>query len=169
MRYKTLILIILLSIPAAAPAQSSYIGYKYKGVLPSKRLPNGVVHNGGGLIGDVEAATVHGISQVKRGTTDMLWFESSTGKNASGVTGWKVLDVLSFPRKAKADYIFIYGDPSVSCNRNGSDIPNLVGVGRVISRSQGIFKPSKLWVANLESKKFEPIKIAGVKCEHGEP
>ena len=172
MKKIAIIILALISMPSLLEAQSAhdtrYIGYTYKGVVPNLTLPNGVKHLGGGLIGDIEADPVYGISQVELGKTKMLWLEASTGKDASGVTGWKVLDVLSFPSLGKADYLFFAGDPGINCKRGGSDIQNLVGTGRIL-RSQGIFRPSKLWVANLSTKKVEPLAIAGVKCEYSEP
>lgn len=148
--------------------RSPYVGYKYGGVVPSTNLPNGVKHNGGGLIGKIDADPVYGLSQVSKGRTQMLWFEVSTGQDSSGVIGWEVKDVLSFPALAKSDYLFFYGDPSIFCRRKGTDLVNLVGVGK-ISRRQGIFRPSRLWTANLKTKRFEPTPIAGVRCEYSEP
>jgi hypothetical protein len=172
MRIRILIATAVLFLPTLVFAQtdyrSKYVNYKYKGVVPSTSLPNGVKHFGGGLIGDIDADPVYGISQVETGRTKMLWFEVSTGKDARGVTGWNVIDVLAFPALLKSDYLFFYGDPAIGCTRSGSDIPNLVGVGRIIRR-QGIFQPSKLWVANLETKKFEPLSLSGIKCEYSEP
>ena len=120
------------------------------------------------MIGDIEADPVYEIADVEKGKTRMLWLNASTGKDSTGVTGWKVLDVLSFPALLKSDYLFFAGDPSIECRRSGRDIPNLIGVGRIIRR-QEIYKPSKLWVANLETKKFEPLVLAGVKCVYSEP
>ena len=171
MRFKALVFVVLLVVPVVSYAQRAkptYVGYKYKGVVPSTRLPNGVKHLGGGLLGDFDAETVYGISQVERGQTKMLWLESSTGKDSTGITGWKVLDVLSFPGLTKADHMFFYGDPAILCTRQGNEIPNLVGVGR-IARKQGVFKPAKLWVANLTAGKFKPLALTGIKCIYSEP
>lgn len=164
-------LVVLVSANFAysqAASNSRYIGYKYKGMLPSKTLPNGVKDMGGSLIGDINADPVYEIATMEKGKTKMLWLNVSTAMDSTGVTSWKVLDVLSFLSLLKADYIFFYGDPAIGCTRSGKDIPNLVGVGRII-RKQGIFRPSKLWVADLTTKKFEPISIRGVKCEYSEP
>jgi len=172
MKSKILVFLVVLAAFDFSYSQtvkrSPYIGYKYYGVVPSSRLPNGVKHFGGGLIGDINADPVYGLSQVQKGKTKMLWLEVSTGRDATGVTGWKVLDVLSFPSLLRSDYLFFYGDPAAGCTRSGKDIPNLVGVGKVM-RKQGIFRPSKLWVADLATKKFKSISISGIKCEYSEP
>lgn len=172
MRPTTLALIALILLPVFAYGQTSgrekYIGYEYEGVLPAASLPNGLKHMGGALLGDIEADPVYGISHVEKGRTKMLWLESSTGRNAGGITGWKVADVLLFPALAQTDYMFFTGDPAIYCRRNGKDIVNLVGVGRIVRR-QGVFRPSKLWTADLTAKKFDPVKLAGVKCEYSEP
>ena len=173
MRYRTLLLLLLLIVPsfvAAQVAKSQYIGYSYEGVKPSTQLPNGVKHLGGGLLGDIEAETVYGVSEVQLGKTKMLWLEESTGKDATGITGWKVLDVLSFSMLARSRYVFFHGDPAIGCRRRREKyhIQNLVGEGRVV-RARSSFIPSNLWVANLETKKFEPLSVTGVRCEYSEP
>jgi hypothetical protein len=131
-------------------------------------LPNGVRHLGGGLIGDIDADPVYGISQLQESKTKMLWLEASTGRDAKGVTGWKVLDVLFFGPRSKSDYVFFTGDPAINCTRRGKQIENLVGIGRIVRR-QAVFLPSNLWVANLTTKKFELLSTAGVKCVYSEP
>ena len=172
MKVTVYVLIALIIFPvfgySQARTRSNYIGYSYKGVVPSKTLPNGVKHMGGGLIGDIEAETVYGISQVEKGKTKMLWLESSTGKDDSGITGWKVLDVISFPALGRSEYLFFVGDPAIGCLRRGNEIPNLVGVGR-INRRRGSFTPIKLWVASADTRKFVPVAVAGIKCEYTEP
>ena len=170
LRFTILLLALLLPLTILAQSKTGakYIGYEYAGVLPDSTLPNGVKSFGGGMIGDINADPVYEIAQMKKGTESMLWFNVSTGQDSTGVTGWKVLDVLSFPALRKSDYLFFYGDPAIGCKRGGKDIPNLVGVGTIIRR-QGTFKPSRLWAANLTTKKFEPVRIAGVKCRYSEP
>ena len=160
--------LIDLSLAQAAGPPSKYVGFKYKGVRPDTVLPNGVKHFGGGLIGDIEADPVYGISQVALGKTKMLWLELSTGRDDSGVTGWEVKDVIEFTSPSKSDYIFFYGDPAIDCKRSSELIDNLVGVGRV-NRKKGVFKPTKLWIANLSTAKFESTPVTGVTCDYSEP
>lgn len=162
-------ILLLSSLAGHAQTGAAYIDYKYTGVNPESVLPNGVKHFGGGLIGDIDADPVYGISTVAKGKTNMLWLEVSTGRDrTSSVTGWRVLDVLAFPALTKTDYLFFANDPAIQCRREGRDIPDLVGVGK-ISRSRGIFRPTKLWVPNLLTKKFAPVTLTGVNCEYSEP
>lgn len=49
-------------------------------------------------------------------------------------TGWQVRDVLAFPALTKSDHLFYMYDPAIDCRRNGKDIPNLVGIGRIYRR-----------------------------------
>jgi hypothetical protein len=147
---------------------TEYVNYEYAGVVPDSILPNGVKHLGGGLIGDIEADPVYGISQVSAGRMKMLWLETSTGRDAKGVTGWKVLDVLAFPNAVKNDYIFFYGDPSIQCMRKGKDVPNVVGIGRLYS-SRGTFVPAKLWTADIKARRFVSTTSVGMKCVYSEP
>jgi len=161
--------IIAIAQQKPADERAKYINYKYKGVNPESILPNGVKHFGGSLIGDIDADPVYGISTVAKGKTNMLWLEVSTGRDStSGVSGWRVLDVLAFPGMTKSDYLFFSNDPAVGCRRNGKDVPNLVGIGKIY-RSRGIFRPTKLWIASLKTRKFEPTPLTGVKCEYSEP
>ena len=160
--------VLLLPAMSFAQARGSYLNYRYAGLTPGKNLPNGVKHLGGGMLGDFEAETVYSVSQVQRGRTKMLWLEASTGKDSSGITGWKVLDVLSFPNLTKADHLLFADDPSTLCRKNRKDIPNLVGVGRINMR-RGVFTPSRLWTANLTTGKFVPLKLTGVKCVFSAP
>ena len=174
MRSTILFVIVLCLVPLASLAQtkpattSKYVGYKYKGVTPESTLPNGVKHFGGSLIGNIDADPVYGISSVAAGNTKMLWLEVSTGRDTSGVTGWLVKDVLSFPALAKSDYLFFAGDPAIECKRAGKPIAELVGTGKIF-RNLGLFKPSKLWIPNLKTERFDPIKVAGITCIYSEP
>jgi hypothetical protein len=166
-----LLIFPIITIPQTKPVdeRAKYINYKYKGVNPESILPNGVKHFGGALIGNIDADPVYGISTVAKGRTNMLWLEVSTGRDStSGVSGWRVLDVLAFPGMTKNDYLFFSNDPAIYCRRNGKDVPDLVGIGKIY-RSRGIFQPTKLWVADLKTEKFKSIPIAGVKCEYSEP
>jgi hypothetical protein len=145
-----------------------YIGFRYKGVVPNSVLANGVKHLGGSVLGDVFADPVYGISIVSKGKTKMLWLEVSTGQNSGGVTGWRVLDVLSFFNQRANDHLLFGSDPSIECRRNGKPVDNLVGIGRIVRR-QALFRPSILWIANVSSKKFVPISAAGIRCVYSEP
>lgn len=169
----TLVIVSFLLLSLVSPGQTKkpgaeYIGYKYKGINPGNTLPNGVKHLGGGLIGDINADPVHGISQVSKGKIKMLWLEVSTGQDSGGVTGWKVKDVLSFYNQRTNDHILIYGDPAIECKRDGKPVEDLVGIGRIV-RQLGVYRPSSLWVANLKNLKFEPISATGIKCQYSEP
>jgi len=170
MKSTILCIIALILIPTFSAAQTSskYVGYKYKGVTPESTLPNGVKHFGGSLVGDIDADPVYGISSVALRTNKMLWLEVSTGRDTNGVTGWQVKDVLSFPTLTKADYLFFAGDPSIECKRGADLVENLVGVGKIF-RKMGVFKPTKLWTANVSTQKFETVKVGGIVCIYSEP
>lgn len=160
---------LFFSVAIAAPAQEAkYIGLEYKGVVPDTVLPNGVKHLGGALISDYKVNPVHAISQVSKGQTQMLWLEVSTGKNEMGVTGWKVLDVISFPALTGAGHVMIPLDPAVECLRGGEVVPNLIALGR-IDRRRGSFTAKRAWIADLTKKKFTPASVRGLRCTYSEP
>ncbi len=171
MRTLTILFILFASAAAVHPQAadgSRYIGLVYKAVNPGSQMPDALTHNGGGLIGDIDADPLTGIAMVDKGKTRMLWLEISEGRDSTGVTAWRVKDVLSFPAATTRDYIFFHGDPAIECKQNGRYIPNLVGIGRIF-RSRMTYVPSRLWTANLKTLKFEPYSTKGVKCEYSEP
>lgn len=167
-----LLFVILLGFQTLSFAQTDerakYIGYSYKGVVPDTTLPNGVKHLGGGLIGNIDADPVYGISQVEKGKTKMLWLEISTGQNATGITGWLVKDVLVFTNLTKDTHISFAADPAILCQQNKKDVENLVAAGKILSK-QGIFKPTRAWIANLKTEKFEEMSIKNLRCEYSAP
>ena len=175
MRSMFLFVIVLLLVPVVSHAQaksaaaSKYVGYKYKGVPPENVLPNGVKHLGGGLIGDFDADPVYGISRVTKGTTTMLWLEVSTGRDSTGVTGWRVLDVLTFPALRPTQHLAFAVDPAIGCMRNGKELnDDTVMLGQGFPKL-GIYKPERVWIVNLKTGKFESAAVAGLKCGYSEP
>ena len=148
--------------------RSGYIGFTHPGVIPENALPNGVKYIGGGLIGDVNADPVYGISMVSKGKIKMLWLEVSTGQNGGGVTGWHVKDVLSFYNQRAYDQLFIAGDPTIECHRKGKPLENVAGIGRIVPKT-GIFRLSSIWFVNTKKEKFDRISTAGIKCVYSEP
>lgn len=147
---------------------ASYIGYEYEGVTPDTVLGNGVRHLGGALISDFKEDPVYAISQVSKRKTQMLWLEVSTGRNEKGVTGWRVLDVLSFPALTGTQHLLIAFDPSVECLRSGNPVEGLVSLG-TINRRKGVYTPQRAWIADIEKKKFTPASIRGLRCIYSEP
>ena len=165
---KTTFAIMVLVLLSAAAVSAQYVGYEYKGVTPETVLPNGVKHLGGGLISDVEADPTYGISQVSKGKTEMLWLEVSTGQNETGITGWRVLDVVSFPALTRSQHIHMHHDPAVECTRGGKIVEDLVAVG-TINRHRGSFTPQRAWTADISKRKFIPASIRGLRCIYSEP
>lgn len=160
---------LLLVAPSSAQASAKYIGLEYQGLVPDTVMSNGVKHLGGGLISDHRVDPVYGISQVSKGKTQMLWLEVSTGQNEKGVTGWRVLDVLSYPALTRSQHLhFSPHDPSVECLRGGKPVGGLVALG-TISRLKGIYTPQRAWIADIEKKKFTPASIRGLRCTYSEP
>jgi hypothetical protein len=160
--------IFFLVLLSAAAASAQYVGYEYKGVTPETVLPNGVKHLGGGLISDIDADPTYGISQVSKGKTEMLWLEVSTGQNETGITGWRVLDVVSFPTLTRSQHIHMQPDPAVECTRRGKIVEGLVAVG-TLDRRRGTFTPQRAWTADIARKKFNPSATAGLRCIYSEP
>ena len=166
---KTTIATIFLLVLCAASASAQYVGYEYKGVVPETVLPNGVKHLGGSLISGINADPMYGISQVSKGRTQMLWLEVSTGQNEKGVTGWRVLDVISFPRLTGSQHMHISPyDPAVECLRDGLPVVRLVALGTLNSRN-ATFAARRAWIADIAKKKFIPAPTRGLRCTYSEP
>jgi hypothetical protein len=159
---------ILLALLLGASATAQYAGFEYEAVLPDTVLPNGVQYLGGGLISDAFKNPVYGISQVSKGKSRMLWLEMSTGEDQNGVTGWRVLDVLTFSAPTASQYILTAHDPSVECRRRGRRIENLVASG-TISRRQGTFTPQRAWIADTKNSRFLIFPVSGLRCTYSEP
>ena len=139
-------------------------------ILITSALPyiNGVKHLGGALVSDINKDPVYGIAQVSKGKTRMLWLEVSTGQNEKGVTGWRVLDVLSFPALTGSQHLLISYDPAVECLRNGNQVDGLVAFGTIVRR-KGVYTPQRAWIADIEKKKFTPASVRGLRCTYSEP
>ena len=159
---------LLLVVSASAQANAKYIGFEYKGVVPDTVMANGVKHLGGALISYHRVHPVYGISQVSKGKTRMLWLEVSTGQNEKGVTGWRVLDVLSFPALTSTQHLLISFDPAVECLRGGQPVDRLVAIG-TINRQRGVYTSQRAWIADIEKKKFTPASTRGLRCTYSEP
>jgi hypothetical protein len=164
----TILTLLILGAFGQGQTAASYIGYEYKGVVPDTVMPNGVKHLGGALISDINKDPVHGIAQVSKGRTQMLWLEVSTGQNEKGVTGWRVLDVISFPKTAGSQHAMLPLDPAVECTRNGKTVPNLVAIGRIDTR-RASYTVQRAWIADIDKKKFTPASIRGLRCIYSEP
>ena len=159
---------LLFVVSSSAQVSAKYIGLEYKGVVPDTVMPNGVKHLGGALISDHRVDPVYGISQVSKGKTRMLWLEVSTGQSEKGVTGWRVLDVLSFPALTSTQHLLIASDPAIECLRGGQPVDGLVAFG-TITRRKGIYTPQRAWIADIAKKKFVPSATAGLRCIYSEP
>ncbi len=165
--------IVIVSFLTSAGAQTStgsrYIGYKYQSPEVGELLPNGLKHNGGGLIGDIDADPVYGVSVLEKGKTKMFWLEISTTRNADGgVTSWQVKDVLEFSGTGPNDFVLEFSEPTFECKRGKAIVGNLVGIG-VFNRKAGIFTPRKLWQPNAKTAKFEPVSVKSIRCYYSEP
>lgn len=159
---------MILAAFAYGQTAASYIGYEYKGYTPDTVMPNGVKHLGGALISDINKDPVYGIAQVSKGRTQMLWLEVSTGQNETGVTGWRVLDVISFPKLSGSQHAMLPLDPAVECTRNGKTVPYLVAIGRIDTR-RAVFTAQRAWIADIDKKRFTPASTRGLRCNYYEP
>lgn len=157
------------SADAQTAKVSQYVGYRYEAPEILGKLQNGFTHRGGGLIGDVNADPVLGVSTLEKGRTLMFWLELSTARDEKGgVTAWEVKDVLEFPNVATADRVLEFSDPSFECTRGRKVEAELIGIGR-FDRRRGIFTPRKLWRPNARTAKFEPVPVQNVRCIYSEP
>ncbi|MGD9588688.1 MAG: hypothetical protein AB7Q37_03590 [Pyrinomonadaceae bacterium] len=157
------------SADAQTPKASEYIGYRYQVPEILGKLQNGFTHRGGGLIGDINADPVLGVSTLEKGRTMMFWLEVSIARDENGgVTAWEVKDVLEFPNVAAADRVLEFSDPSFECTRGRRVESELIGIGR-LDRRRGIFTPRKLWRPNARTAKFETVSVQNVRCLYSEP
>jgi hypothetical protein len=163
----SLVLLVVILSPGVLFSQhdksSPYIGYERQGASVESVLPNGVKYLGGGLIGDINAKRLVGISEMMQGNSRMVWLERSN-RRTHGARTWKVLDVLRIDLRTSDEEFF----PINPCTRNGREIPNLVAIGRH-HKGDRYITLSSLWVADLERGSFREVSTRGVKCEYPEP
>lgn len=159
---------LMFSAIAHGQAPGSYIGFEYKGASPNTILRNGVKHLGGSLVSDHRIDPVYAVSQVSKGSTSMLWLEVSTGQNEKGATGWRVLDVLQYPKPTgRMDLLMPHG-PGLRCTRDGENFTNLIAIG-ALQRPQLTYTLQHAWLADIKKKKFVSVPVRGIKCIYSEP
>lgn len=149
----------------------SYIGLRYLGPrVPYTHPayldhPKGIQYFGGWVVDDIEypKPSVYGISRVKKGNQEMLWFEMVVDRDRKGnPSQWLVLDVFSVPKMNKS-YTLIGGHHL--CLRNGIRDYSIIAVAK-IQDTEYFRQIQKAWRANLKTRKFEAISTKGVICEN---
>jgi hypothetical protein len=154
----------------------SYIGLRYD---PPPLLdaykpnyldhPKGIQYFGGWIVDDPgypslapgSRATVYGISQVKKGNQEMLWFEIVVNRDRTGnPSQWLVIDVLTLPKTNKSYTMVGQGG---SCRRNGVSDHDIIAVAK-IQDTEYFRQIQKAWRANRKTRKFEAISTKGVIC-----
>lgn len=164
------VLFVISSSFAQSPTGAKYIGHKYEVPDHGGKLPNGFTHNGGGLIGDIEADPLYGVSILGKGREKMFWLEVSTARgDRGGVTAWEVKDVLEFSNLRASDFVMEFSDPGFECRKGKTTIAEtLIGIG-TFNRKRGIFTPRKLWRPNAKTAKFERYAATNIRCFYSEP
>ncbi|MCU0240001.1 MAG: hypothetical protein MUC29_11215 [Pyrinomonadaceae bacterium] len=161
-KFYLILVVLLLSFNVFAQKKDEYIGYKYKGVVYGKTLPNGVKDLGGGLLSNDN----YGISHFIKGNLNMLWLDKITGRDDKGVPNWVVKDVLRFPlMKKNQSFLFSYAS---SCAKNKKGDLDMIVLAEFNAKLKK-YKVLQAWKANLKKEKFEKISIKGIKCEVIEP
>ena len=163
MKLKLVIFLALFTFPAiAAPQKGEFIGYKHKGIKYGETLPNGAKDLGGGLVSDEN----YGVTRFTKDKKYMLWLEKITGRDAKGVPGWEVKDVLIFDRlKTNQAFNFSY---SSGCVQNGAENLDLI-VMTEFSPDKKTYKPVRAWRVNVFKGRFEKIKTKGITCQEVSP
>jgi hypothetical protein len=157
-KFYLILIVLVLSFNVFAQKKDEYIGYKYKGVVYGKTLPNGVKDLGGGLLSNDN----YGISHFSKGKLQMLWLDKITGRDEKGVPNWQVKDVLRFDElKKNQTLLFSYAS---SCLKNKKPELDLVVLAELNPKTKK-YKIVKAWKANVKTEKFEKLKTKGILCE----
>lgn len=157
-KFYLILVVLLFSFNSFAQKKDEYIGYKYKGVVYGKTLPNGVKDLGGGLLSNDN----YGISHFSKENLQMLWLDKITDRDNKGVPSWEVKDVLRFP-KMKKNQTFMFSYASSCLKNKKADLDMIVLVE--LNPKTKKYKVIKAWKANVKKEKFEVIKTKGIKCE----
>jgi hypothetical protein len=147
----------------------SYIGLRYLGPrVPYTHPayldhPKGIQYFGGWVVDDIEypKPSVYGISRVKKGNQEMLWFYMVVDRDRKGnPSQLLVLDVFSVPKMNKSYTLIGY-----DCLRNGIRDYSIIAVAK-IQDTEYFRQIQKAWRANRKTRKFEAISTKGVICEN---
>ncbi|WP_243406945.1 hypothetical protein [Cuspidothrix issatschenkoi] len=144
----------------------SYIGLRYLSPLVTPGYldhPKGIQYFGGWVVDDVEypKRSVYGISRVKKGNQEMLWFDMVVDRDRKGnPSQLLVLDVFSVPKMNKSYTLIGY-----DCLRNGIRDYSIIAVAK-IQDTEYFRQIQKAWRANRKTRKFEAISTKGVICEN---
>ncbi|WP_242027318.1 hypothetical protein [Sphaerospermopsis sp. FACHB-1094] len=152
----------------------SYIGLRYLPPLVTPGYldhPKGIQYFGGWTwtvddpgypsLTPGSRATVYGISQVKKGNQEMLWFEIVVNRDRTGnPSQWLVIDVFNVPKMNKSYTLIGY-----HCLRNGIRDYSIIAVAKD-TNSEYFRQIQKAWRANRKTRKFEAISTKGVICEN---
>jgi hypothetical protein len=121
----------------------SYIGLRYRGprlpyTLPAYLdHPKGIQYFGSWIVDEPgypsltpgRIATVYGISRVKKGNQEMLWFEIVVNRDRTrNPSQWLVIDVLTLPQINKSYTMVGHGG---SCLRNGVSDLEIIAIAKI--------------------------------------
>ena len=132
---------------------------KYVGLRHGASLPNDLKNVGGALVSGLNEAKEYGISEVRRRSIRMLWFEYMTHRDQAGAPYWKVKDVLvlpSIPRKQVLVYALCF-----SGQKPDSEI---VAIADYKRDAEFFTRVRRAWRANRSIERFEEISPRGIKC-----
>ena len=118
---------------------------------------------GSWVVDDIEypKPSLYGISRVKKGNQEMLWFDMVVDRDRKGnPSQLLVLDVFSVPKMNKS-YTLI----GHHCLRNGIRDYSIIAVAK-IQDTEYFRQIQKAWRANRKTRKFEAISTKGVICEN---
>ncbi|HEY9298466.1 MAG TPA: hypothetical protein VIQ31_19335, partial [Phormidium sp.] len=73
----------------------SYLGLRYQG----GKLPKGIQQIASWTVGTgTKPLQSYGVSYVRQGSQQMLWFESLVSRDRSGNPTWEVIDAINLPK-----------------------------------------------------------------------
>jgi hypothetical protein len=162
MKFSLILLLTLIALSLNISAQKQeFIGYKHKGVVYNKTLPNGAKDLGGGLLSNEN----YGVSRFLKGKKEYLWLEKITERDTEGVPNWIVKDVLEFDvLKKNQEFLFSY---SSSCTIGGKENLDTVVLAEQNAKTKK-YKILKAWKANIKNEKFEKLSVKGIQCRREE-
>jgi len=140
------------SIPKEAEEASKLVGLRY-----GPGLPEGYALQRAALI-DAMNGKEFGITHVKKGSTQMVWFDVMTHR-VSKKAHWMILDVLVLPSFTINETLEIG-----QCFLNGVIDSEIVAIVEEERDQEFLSKIHRAWRANRGTGKFESIPPIGIKC-----
>ncbi|MFB2891337.1 hypothetical protein ACE1CI_00165 [Aerosakkonemataceae cyanobacterium BLCC-F50] len=145
------------NFPQVKQNTRSYIGLRYQG----RKLPKGIQEIAGWTVGTgTEPRQSYGVSYVRQGSQQMLWFQNLVSRDRSGNPNWEVIDAISLPKFNTGEQI-----APPTCKLKGVSDPELIALVKYEDK-EILTNIRRAWRANRRTRKIEEIPPKNIVCQN---